>query len=292
MSPIMLQQSKARRSLRHGFTLVELLVVLAIIGVLVSLLLPAVQMVREAARKTQCQNNLKQLSLALHNYQSAHRVIPLAMYEKDDAPFAWTWGTMTLPFVEQSNLYQSFDLGQSPISDKNVELLSVPLTVFRCPSEKAPRHASFLDPVSFTELEVTIDNYGYNWEIDSFENGRHCRFQDVLDGLSNTALQAETVYSSRSVDEVGTLVGSPSASCAGLGLQGFADTYVALPIVIVWGGALPIDAPINNTLASHHQGGAYLSLFDGSVRFLSASASPEVTGALSTLNGGEVGTDF
>ncbi|HZN33989.1 MAG TPA: DUF1559 domain-containing protein, partial [Pirellulaceae bacterium] len=95
------------RGPRRAFTLVELLVVIAIIGVLVALLLPAVQAAREAARRMSCGNNLKQLALGIHNYHDVHLVFPYEMYANP----GWAWGAFILPFIEQQNLHQQLNPG-------------------------------------------------------------------------------------------------------------------------------------------------------------------------------------
>lgn len=141
---------RMRQRAAEGFTLVELLVVIAIIGVLVGLLLPAVQAAREAARRMQCQSNLHNLGLALLNYESSHRVIPPAYVSntredrtlygvvcadafRNSTP-GWAWGTMLLPFVEQSSLHQRLDISQPCWAPVNAALVAVKLPVFLCPS--------------------------------------------------------------------------------------------------------------------------------------------------------------
>ena len=135
---------------RRAFTLVELLVVIAIIGVLVGLLLPAVQAARETARATSCRNNLKQLGLALHNYESAHRRFPPG--RGSPLPRAFSTFAYLLPQLEQSPLHSKIDFGKAPV-DFNVgstvhdglvnrPVAIVALPVFNCPSE-AIRQASF-----------------------------------------------------------------------------------------------------------------------------------------------------
>ena len=105
----------AQKSRPRGFTLIELLVVIAIIAILIALLLPAVQQAREAARRSSCKNNLKQLALALHNYEATYRLLPPGYLHKPDpgGSFAndmgFAWGTMILPQLEQTNLADQFD---------------------------------------------------------------------------------------------------------------------------------------------------------------------------------------
>lgn len=156
-----LEQSRPKgeqRFSRLGFTLVELLVVIAIIGMLVGLLLPAVQAAREASRRMQCSNNLKQIGLAIHNYESAHRVLPTgyvsfatrngsapswAFLDPDtwDAAPGWGWNALILPFMEQGNLANGLQ-GQRPIWDPaNRLLIQTKIPMFLCPSSSGETDA-------------------------------------------------------------------------------------------------------------------------------------------------------
>src|SRR5665647_1254936 len=127
----------------RGFTLIELLVVIAIIGVLVGLILPAVQMAREASRRNQCINNLKQMGLAVHNYELAHGSLPAGYitnwYKKQEFGPGWGWGTMLLPHMEQSALYSSFnfDFAIEHPADATARLSYV--AVYLCPSDNPNR---------------------------------------------------------------------------------------------------------------------------------------------------------
>ncbi|MEM6798355.1 MAG: DUF1559 domain-containing protein [Planctomycetota bacterium] len=119
---------------RRGFTLVELLVVIAIIGILIALLLPAVQAAREAARRSSCQNNLKQIGLALLNYESARQELPPARFDNDAGNAVFSWIPHTLPFAEEGTVVDSLDLTQTWLAEPNRPFIGTELPVFACPS--------------------------------------------------------------------------------------------------------------------------------------------------------------
>ena len=127
----------AKQKLRPGFTLVELLVVIAIIGVLVGLLLPAVQAAREAARRMQCSNNLKQIALPMHNYESTYRSLPPAYTVDENGTPLHSWRTLLLPYMEQQALYQKIDLTKPWDHPENAAAYETRVSIFECPSADA-----------------------------------------------------------------------------------------------------------------------------------------------------------
>lgn len=207
---------------RNGFTLVELLVVIAIIGILIGMLLPAVQSVREAARRVSCLNNMRQLGLALHNYESAHMAFPPSRLAPDDqlipssdtnhsnAESAFqSWTTLILPFVEQGNLSNRFDFDSAwfdRTGSNNIEVVSSTLQLFKCPS--APNVDAF-DPYhcvgaaagdygSINEVKKKVytevlnipdpGNYARSGLLSKFKENR---IASATDGTSNTLYVAE-----------------------------------------------------------------------------------------------------
>src|SRR5436189_6463235 len=123
---------------RRAFTLIELLVVIAIIALLIGLLLPAVQKVREAAARTKCQNNLKQLGLALHNFAGANGYFPTSTRASATAPVRNAWTTFVLPYFEQDSLAKGYDFNYNWDDPKNLPVTSVPVKTLVCPSNPTP----------------------------------------------------------------------------------------------------------------------------------------------------------
>jgi len=217
------------RFTKRGFTLIELLVVIAIIAVLVALLLPAVQQAREAARRSTCKNNLKQIGLALHNYHDTYRMFPGASYEHgtlggtEGTHGNWAWGAMILPFLDQSPLFNQLNVGTTlpEVATSNAALLDAmqkPYPAFLCPSDSAPGDvnsrrrvpASGSSGANCTSgcVEISISNYvGMNnsgvvdrtnanglfvWASNRANNNIVTRrIRDVTDGTSNTLAVGE-----------------------------------------------------------------------------------------------------
>src|SRR5262249_37290007 len=133
---------KRPQHLSAGFTLIELLVVIAIIAVLIAMLLPAVQQAREAARRTQCKNNLMQLGLALQNYLGAHQVLPPGTQDKsgpiqskENGGYHMGWLTQILPYLDQQNVYEHIDLNKSVYDPANLPVRQHRISTFVCPTD-------------------------------------------------------------------------------------------------------------------------------------------------------------
>jgi len=263
---------------RHSsaFTLVELLVVIAIIGILVGLLLPAVQAAREAGRRMQCANNLKQLGLAMHNYHSSLQCFPpgfMAVNHLGTVSGGWAWGVLLMPFIEQCPLQDTLDpkrytLSQVITTPELLPMLQMELSVFRCPSSPMEKLREFRGG---GQLVATANytccrgffSYSGNTHLQKLNNGMFnalssTRTADVGDGTSNTiALGERTVLTAHANDP------SKWPSWCGPGGLGIGSTVSSCVSV-------PLNHPTNmHAFSSHHADGAQFCFADGSVHFLS-----------------------
>lgn len=273
-------------SRRRGFTLVELLVVIAIIGVLVALLLPAVQAAREAARRMQCSNNLKQLGLAVHNYHDTYKVFPPQMMNTTTSnDRRWGWGAVTLPYIEQNALYDQLrpDGGQQiPVASKLINgslLLQTRVAAHNCPSDSSSNvrlnqfHPSVNNSSNSSDW-YSKSNYVCNQQIMRYRagfGGECIRIAEVTDGTTNTFLLGERRLS---IQKPKRYPGSIIWGTA----QGTGDSSN------VFHAAHPINTPSDNNdydadandtrryrfgVSSAHPNGAMFAMTDGSVRLVS-----------------------
>ncbi len=252
---------------RKGFTLIELLVVIAIIAILIALLVPAVQKVREAASRTQCVNNLKQLGLGLHNFHDTAKEFPPSLNPNGigaDDNDAYGWGYYLLPFVEQDNLYKSIDRTAPYGSGPNVDCRDLKertvLALFKCPSSTLPDTGG---PGGCGRTNYKGCRGGrYGGQGDGLfprpENGRPTNIASIVDGTSNTIAVGEAEFYESTDPSDGDFP-------IWVGANGDDDQSLFR--------MQTSDHVINNNdtdaAGSRHPGGANFLLADGSVHFIS-----------------------
>ena len=291
---------------RPGFTLIELLVVIALIAILIALLLPAVQQAREAARRTQCRNHLKQLGLALHNYHDRfERIPPGHIYNSNDPTLTgwWAWPVFILPDVDQAPLYNKFNLnmssfiGNGPAAHRNLTGVNIP--PYLCPSDpnsSTPIMWNFGSAIGLVPYAHT--NYLGSTGTTRTENGNGIfpgrnlciRFADITDGLSATYAIAERPVDANVPDFPAGTVGRYGWWATGEGSDwppiGRADNLLDSS------DGLRAGRPDGYYDLFHwysfHAGGAHFLFMDGSVRFLSYSTDFNRLQAMCTRNGAEL----
>jgi prepilin-type N-terminal cleavage/methylation domain-containing protein/prepilin-type processing-associated H-X9-DG protein len=300
---------RTRSHERHpAFTLIELLVVIAIIAILIGLLVPAVQKVREAAARLQCKNNLKQIGLALHNYHGTYKRFPpgyqaqVAADNSDLGP-GWGWGAFLLDELEQGNLKRRirFDLQISDPANAQVRVTTIPIYV--CPSEAETGTFTVVDANGSPICDVARGSYvAMNGVLgvssDAFDNNgvflrnRTMRVADIRDGLSNTLFIGERCTSMSSTTWTGAVTNGvvPAVRYPDPADQ-LANAEAASALVLSHGSR---DHLPNNPLvfdadatASFHVSGVNFLFGDGSVHVISNSISGTLYEALLTRAGSE-----
>jgi prepilin-type N-terminal cleavage/methylation domain-containing protein/prepilin-type processing-associated H-X9-DG protein len=312
----------SRPSRRSAFTLVELLVVIAIISILIGLLLPAVQKVREAASRTKCSNNLKQIGLALHNYHDSFGHLPSST-NLIGVPRSSAF-TFLLPFIEQDALYRNYDFTQDWFAPANLPVTQTKVEIYQCPSTP---NGDRLDgkPEAWAPL-VAVTDYGITTHVDPRlyllgyveqagpglmpKNEPRPKFADATDGLSNTIAVAESA-GRPNLWRAGKQVGSPPAERVNGGGWARAATAFSIDGSTYDGTSLPGPCAVNCTngenvttypdpyygrdgsgeVYAFHTGGANVVFGDGSVHLIHQGVSIRTFAALVTRGGGEVAGD-
>ncbi|MES2791286.1 MAG: DUF1559 domain-containing protein [Planctomycetota bacterium] len=305
-------RSSNRRDRAQGFTLIELLVVIAIIAVLIALLLPAVQQAREAARRSQCKNNLKQMGLALHNYHDTFNVFtPGAMgYGGVPSEIRTCFFQAILPYVEQSALYNQINFSGTwasttayPAYATTNPLIMTQIPVFMCPTDPNSGKRQVNPYVrGFYANYLTVNGSTAMGDMNSVQNGMFyvissTRMRDITDGTSNTAMMAEIILAPDSVEDARGRVwesydGNTFVSTLNTPNSTIPDRFTQA--CGTWLPLLPCPGTGSFQMAarSAHTGGVHVVLADGGVRFVSSNINTLTWQNLGARNDGQVLGEF
>ncbi len=296
------EHKRQPRSFRHaclriqGFTLVELLVVIAIIGILIALLLPAVQAAREAARRTQCTNNLKQLALALHNFHDARKSFPPGGGTDSTGQPLWSWSALVLPFIEEQSAQNLIDFDFTYNTTENSTAIKTLLPTYQCPSAPANELLTccvnlpgVMDTAETNYAAVATHRRGpggswhpYDYAVDKsgtgvmFDNSK-VKMGKITDGTSKTLLVAETVRDDNDPGKKAYPAYCPNQQCT-MGKTWAAENRVTTGFGI---NSLLVNWD-NAGIRSNHKGGAHFAFADGHVIYLSENISQTTLIALTT----------
>ena len=298
---------------RRAFTLVELLVVIAIIGVLVALLLPAVQAAREAARRMSCSNNMKQIGLAMHSYHDSQGAFPPGWIEdgpsRATAPNLFGWGTFILPYIEEQELYNQFDfdiaLNQSP----NINFIGQVITIYRCPTDSAPEMVGTdafgtYFPAIPAHARSSYVASGVNFALCDYSANEHLntgaffrnsgtRIRKIDDGTAHTLLIGERTGEDPDVN-VGNFGEAYWSGVRGQIMNGLscysaqviAGTQFRIGSTYIYTPALN-NKESTNGFSSVHPTGVDIALCDGSARFIANDTADAVVHALIDIQDGQ-----